>query len=362
VGNGKLFEVKVRAAFCHAPIFLIYNEHQIFKINMSSIIRWGILGCGKIANKFANDLKLVEHATLAAVASRDKSKAQEFATQYNAARFFTTYEELVSDKDVDVIYIATPHGLHYEHAMLCLKHHKAVLCEKAFALNSKQANEMIAFAREQKVFIMEAFWTKFLPQYKKVIEIIQSGVLGEIRWIQADFGFNPGEPVPQRLVDPLLGGGSLLDIGIYPVFLAQSLLGKPVEIQAAITPTVTGVDEQCAMLMKFSNGAIANLSSTLSAHTPVEAVIAGTEGRIMLKNRFHNAIGIVEVAMGKDIPQTIDVHREDGYGYQFEARHVGECLRSGLTESPVMTHQDTLQLMDTLDRVRKIAGIQYTVD
>lgn len=329
---------------------------------MSQIIRWGILGCGKIANKFANDLKLVEDATLAAVASRDEERARAFAEQYKAARYHTSYEALVNDSEVDVIYIATPHGMHHEHALLCLNHGKAVLCEKAFALNSKQAAEMIDLARKQKVFIMEAFWTKFLPQYKKVTEIIQSGVLGPIRWIQADFGFNPGEPMPQRLIDPALGGGSLLDIGIYPVFLAQSLLGKPVDIQATITPGVTGVDEQCGMLMKFSNGAIAALSSTIQAHTPVEAVIAGTEGRILWKNRFHNAIGILEIAMGKDASTPIEVYREEGYGYQFEARHVGECLRKGLTESPVMTHQDTLELMETLDRVRKIVGIKYSVD
>jgi len=329
---------------------------------MAQTIRWGILGCGKIANKFANDLKLVEDASLAAVASRDEARAQAFAQQYGTPTYFTSYEDLVSAPDVDVIYIATPHGLHHEHAMLCLQHRKAVLCEKAFTLNSRQTVEILQYAKAQRVFIMEAFWTKFLPQYQKVTEIIQSGVLGPIKWIQADFGFNPEPPVAPRLTNPLLGGGALLDIGIYPVFLAQSLLGIPVDIQAVATFYDTGVDEQCSMVMKFSSGAIATLSATLSAHTPVEAVIAGTEGRLLMKNRFHNAIGTVEIAMGKDEPTPIEVHREEGYGYQFEARHVGECLRKGLTESPVMTHNDTLQQMQTLDRIRAILGIHYPVD
>lgn len=325
-------------------------------------IRWGILGCGKIANKFANDLKLVAGATLAAVASRDEEKAKAFATQFNAETYYNNYEGMLSGAAVDVIYVATPHGLHYEHVMLCLAHGKAVLCEKAFALNRRQAEGMISFAREKKVFLMEAFWTKFLPQYKKVNEIIQAGTIGDIRWIQADFGFNPEEPVSQRIFDPALGGGSLLDVGIYPVFLALSLLGKPQEIQATVLRHATGVDEQCSMLFKYDKGQIATLSSSFATHTPVEAVIAGSKGRIMWRNRFHNAISKIEVALGKEEPQAVDVLREDGYGYQFEARHVVECLQQGLTESPVMTHADTLLQMDTLDRVRTLCSIRYPVD
>lgn len=329
---------------------------------MAKKINWGILGCGKIARKFASDLRLVEDAQLLAVGSLDRSRGEEFASAFNASRIYTDYESLASDPEVDVIYIATPHGFHYEHAMICLKNKKAVLCEKAFALNTKHAAEMIRYAKSQHVFIMEAFWTKFLPQYQKAIGIINAGTIGDIRWIQADFGFNAGDPPAQRLIDPRLGGGSLLDIGIYPVFLAQSILGKPTEIHASMTPYQTGVDEQCVMTMKFQNGALAALSSTLSSHTPVEAVIAGTEGRILLKNRFHNATSTIELAIGKEEPKVLEVFREAGFGYQFEARHVGECLRKGLIESPVMTHADTIMQMETLDAVRKICGIRYDVD
>jgi predicted dehydrogenase len=246
--------------------------------------------------------------------------------------------------------------------MLCLKHKKAVLCEKAFALNSKQVNEMVTFARDQKVFLMEAFWSRFLPQYEKVTQLINEGVIGEVKLIQADFGFRAPEPPAQRLFDPALGGGSLLDIGLYPVFLAISLLGKPVDIKATITPYPTQVDEQCAIILQFDSGALAVLSSTFAADTPVEAMIAGTRAMIRMRNRFHNSIATIDVIEGKNDPISIEVHRETGYGYQFEARHVGECLRKGLTESPVMTHQLSLDLMETLDKIRAACGIQYQSD
>jgi predicted dehydrogenase len=325
-------------------------------------IKWGILGAGKIANKFAADLKLVADAELFAVASRDKTKGEAFQKEHGAKNFFTSYDDLVSSPDVDVIYIATPHGLHYEHTLLCLQHKKAVLCEKALALNFDQVKAMIDMARKQKVFLMEAFWSRFLPQFDKILEVINSGVIGEIKLIQADFGFRAPEPPAQRLYDPELGGGSLLDIGLYPVFLAQSLLGKPTEVLATMTPYSTNVDEQCAMILKFKNGELAVLSATFAADTPVEAMIAGSKARIQMRNRFHNSVATLEVAAGKEQPSPVDVNREQGYGYQFEARHVGECLRKGLTESPVMTHQVSLDLMETLDRIKKAAGIRYKID
>lgn len=329
---------------------------------MPNKIRWGILGCGKIANKFASDLKHVANGELRAIASRDPLKLQSFATEHKPMLTFNSYEALAECPEVDAIYVATPHGMHYDHVVLCLKHKKAVLCEKAFSLNLAQARTMVDFARKQHVFLMEAFWTKFLPQYVKVMEIINSGEIGEVKLIQADFGFRAPEPRAERLHDPLLGGGSLLDIGIYPVFIAQAVLGKPTQVHAFITPYESGMDEQCVMTMKFAGGALAVLSSTFAVETPVEAMIAGTEGRIVMRNRFHNAVGTVEVVTGRGEPRVIEVHREPGFGYQFETRHVNECLLKGLTESPVMTHADTLMLMETLDRIRKSCDIRYNVD
>lgn len=329
---------------------------------MSGKIRWGILGCGNIANKFAADLRLVREAELFAVASRDETRAKEFAEVYGATHVFTTYEDLAKSA-VDVIYVATPHGLHYNHVMLCLSHGKSVLCEKAFALNARQASEMISYAREKKVFLMEAFWSKFLPQYKKVVELLNAGTIGDVRWFQADFGFRAPDPAPMRLADPLLGGGSLLDIGIYPVFFALSLFGKPERIEASMTPFPVGTDEQCCMTLTHPGGVLSSLSCSFAVDTPVQAIIAGTKGRIELKNRFHNPASSLFLVPGMDgKPEELEVYREDGHGYQFEAQHVTDCLLAQMTESPVMTHQDTMDLMETLDAIRKVCGIKYEAD
>lgn len=328
---------------------------------MRKKINWGILGAGKIAHKFANDLKLVEDAALIAVGSRDDARAKEFASKYQIPKIFTSYEALASDASVDVIYVATPHSFHREHSLICLNHGKAVLCEKAFALNSREVADMVSTARRKKVFLMEAFWTKFLPQFEKVRQMIKDGMIGDIRWIEADFGFI-SDPPAARLFDPALGGGALLDIGIYPVFLAQTLLGKPRDIQAAIVPFSSGVDRQCSVTFTYENGAMASLFSTLAADTPVEAVIAGTKGRIEMRNRFHNAVGRLFLVLNGEEPKEIEVYRESGYGYQFEARHVTECLQKGITESPTMSLDDSIQLMETLDNIRRVAGIRYSVD
>ena len=191
---------------------------------------------------------------------------------------------------------------------------------------------------------------------------MERGEIGEIKMIQADFGFKAPQPAAQRLYDPLLGGGSLLDIGLYPVFLAQSVLGRPTDVQAMVSNFETGVDEQCVMTLKFGNGALAVLSSTFAVETPVEAMVAGTQGRVHLRNRFHNAMATMELVTGRDDVRKIELFREEGFGYQFEARHVGDCLRKGLIESPVMSHADSLLLMETLDRLRQACGIRYHVD
>ena len=327
-------------------------------------IRWGILGCGNIAKKFAADLQFVEGAELIAAGSRSQSVADEFAKTFSITHSHGSYEALVNDKNADVIYIASPHGLHHEHVLLCLQNKKAVLCEKAFAINSSQALEMIAMAKQQNIFLMEALWTKFTPQFNIVQQMIRQGDLGEIQSVIADFGFIPMLPFPSRLYDPALGGGSLLDIGIYNVFIALSVFGRPDIIDACITPADTGVDEQCAITFRYNNGAIAQLFSTFSSNLATEADISGNKARIRLTPRFYNpTTAIIEFYPGRtDTKQIIPHHSEPGFGYQFQARHVCDCLRQGLTESPVMTHSDTLLTMETLDRIRASAGIHYDVD
>ncbi|GAC1302073.1 MAG: hypothetical protein NVSMB24_06020 [Mucilaginibacter sp.] len=230
-------------------------------------------------------------------------------------------------------------------------------------MNSKQATRMIDMAREKKVFLMEALWTKFHPHYLKMKEMIGQGLLGEIKSILVNFGFKPVPPIPAKLFDPALGGGSLLDIGIYNVFIALSVLGKPDQIEAAITPSSTGVDEQCAILFRYNNGPMAQLFSTFSSNLATEADICGTEGRIRLTSRFYEPSSTVEFYPERaESKQVILVDKEQGFGYQYEARHVNDCLRKGLTESPVVSFSDTLLLMDTLDKIREIAGIRYPAD
>lgn len=326
-------------------------------------IRWGILACGRIAKKFAADLRLVEGAELFAIASRDLDRAKAFAAEFPATHVLDSYEALVALKDVDVIYIASPHSHHHEHTLLCLQHGKAVLCEKAFAINSRQATEMVALAREKGVFLMEALWSRFLPHYRKVKEMMDAGMLGEVKGILANFGFKPNHPVPPRLFDPALGGGSLLDIGIYPVFLAQSLLGVPEKIMASMDRSSSGVDEQCSITFKYPNGVTANLFSTLASNLETDADIFGTSGRIRLTSRFYEPTATIQYYPGIVSTKTeIPIEREGGWGYQHEARHVQECLRAGLTESPVWGLDNTLALMQTLDRIRSAMGLVYSVD
>jgi predicted dehydrogenase len=326
-------------------------------------IRWGILGCGRIARKFAADLTLVQDARLMAVAARNLETAEAFSRDFPAPHVHGSYEALVADPEVDVIYVATPHALHHEHTLLCLENKKAVLCEKAFALNFRQAKEMVDLSRKKRVFLMEALWSKFLPQYQKLQELIKAGELGEIMTVIVDFGFIPQAPVPPRLYDPVLGGGSLLDIGIYNVFLVLSVLGRPDSIEASMTPTPEGVDQQCAALFKYKNGAMAQLFSSLSSNLGTDADIGGTKSRVRLTSRFYAPSANVELYTGREeTKQVIPVHKESGSGYQYEARHVGECLRKGQYESPVMTHDDSLLIMETMDRIRAAAGIHYAVD
>ncbi len=330
---------------------------------MADDIRWGILGCGRIARKFASDLQHVAGSRLMALGSRSRANATSFASEFPAPHIHDSYEALAGNREVDVIYVATPHSQHHEHVLLCLKHRKAVLCEKAFAINSRQAIEMVAMARAQKVFLMEALWTKFLPHFSKTMEILKSGKLGELRNVLVNFGFIPPEPVPERLYDPALGGGSLLDIGIYNVFIALSVLGRPDQIEAFMSPASTGVDDQLAVNFKYASGALAQLFSSFSTNLPTEAEISGTKGRVRLTSRFYEPGTSIEYYPGRvDSREIILFHKEPGFGYQFQARHVADCLRMGLTESPVMRHEDSLLMMETMDRIRSVAGIRYSAD
>jgi predicted dehydrogenase len=330
---------------------------------MKQKIGWGILGCGRIAGKFAEDLKLVPDAELVAVGSREQQNADAFCRKYPARFSHGSYEALVQNPEVDVIYVASPHALHHEHTLLCLRHGKHVLCEKAFAINLAQAREMVQLAQEKGLFLMEALWTKFMPHYRKLREMIAAGELGTIQNVLVNFGFKPEPPIPKRLLDPTLGGGTILDIGIYNVFIAMAVLGKPDEIDASMTPADTGIDLQCAVTFRYRNGALAQLFSTFSSNLAIEADISGDKGRIRLTTRFYEPSTQIEFYPGRvDSRTIIPVEKNPGWGYHYEIGHVNECLRKGLRESPVMSHADTLELMEVLDQIRSKAGIIYPAD
>lgn len=319
--------------------------------------KWGIIGPGKIAGKFAEDLKAVKRAELFAVASRTLPKAEEFAATFNIPHFYGSYEELVKNKEVDIIYIATPHVFHYEHTMLSLKHKKAVLCEKPFAMDAAQVEKMIATAEKENAFLMEALWTYFLPHYRYLLELVKSGKYGKIQKLEADFGFKAPFLPAKRLYNKSLGGGSLLDIGIYPAFAALSLLGQPDEIVASAIFCDTGVDESCKMEFKYKTGAIAQLSCSINETTPTTAVISFEFATVILKSRFHEPTTIEVTANGKKEEIIFKVSTR---GYNYEAEHVQQMLLENRKESTVMTFEKSRQLIGILDTVRKKINLDYT--
>lgn len=319
-------------------------------------IKWGIIGLGKIANKFASDLLKTKGSKLYAVASRNQDKADSFALQFNARFAYDSYEALAKNPNIDAVYIATPHSFHKEHTLLCLKNKKAVLCEKPFAMNRQEVEEMMAMATENNLLLMEALWTYFLPHYQYVLEELQSKRFGNITKLEADFGFNPIIDITSRVFQKSLGGGSLLDIGIYPVFAALSTLGKPVDIEAKATFFENGVDSSCDIIFNYRDGVKAFLKSTLLEKTPTEAIFYCEKGIIKINSRFHQPTSVTLVYDGKE--ETL----EFGYksiGYNFEILHFNELLRQGKTESPIMTYDFSLNLIKLLDEVRQRIGLEY---
>lgn len=321
-------------------------------------IRWGILACGGIARKFADDLTHAKNGHLAAVSSRDIKRAQEFASHYDTSvKAFGSYEDMLSSGEIDVVYIASPHGLHYEHTMLCLEAGIPVLCEKAFAINSKQVAAMIAKAREKKLFLMEALWTRFHPSIAKLQEIIASGVIGDIKHVVADFGFKAEYDEQARWFNPHLTGGSLLDIGIYPLFISKLLLGQPLEMKATGVMAPSGVDMNCSIATKYASGATASLFSTFAAQTDTTCTVYGTLGKIYMHPRFHETKGMTLTIYGGE--ETVIETERLGWGYSYEADAVQVDLHAGRTENAWMSHQFSQELMGLLDEIRSQIGLTY---
>lgn len=326
-----------------------------------SSVRWGILGTGRIAGVFAEALQSLDEAQLLAVGSRSIGTADAFGDRFNVPRRYASYAELAADPDIDIVYVATPHTMHAENCLLCLRHGKAVLCEKPFTINAGQAAEVIAVARERGLFLMEAMWTRFLPAIVRVRDLVAAGAIGEVRMIASDFGFRAGVDPHSRLFNPTLGGGSLLDVGVYTVSLTSMIFGgEPERIATMAHLGATGVDETAAMILGYSGGRIALLWSAIRTDTPHETTIMGTEGMIRIHPQWWRARTITLNRKGR-ADDVIDLPY-DGNGYQFEAIEAMRCLRAGLGESAIMPLDETLSIMRTLDATRAQWGLKYPME
>ncbi len=323
---------------------------------MSKNIRWGIAGLGNIAGKFAEDLGLVKGGELYAVASRSSERAQAFAKTHQAPKSYGSYEEMFADSDVDAVYIATPHTSHAALAISAMEHGKHVLCEKPAGLNSTQVASMVKTARNQGVFLMEALWSRFNPTIRRVKEMVSSGEIGEIRYLHADFAFYALDRSEEgRLLNPEMAGGSLLDIGIYPVFIAYLLLGNPLRLNAVSRFYKTGVEIQTSMIFEYEQ-AQAILYSGLNSKSEMKAEISGERGSVFIQPRWHET-------QGYTIEKDGELHHFElptvGKGYTYEIEEVHSCLEKGLTESTLWSHQNSLDLIGLLDEIRQQTGVEF---
>lgn len=323
-------------------------------------VRWGILGTGKISRAFAEALKDTPGAVLAAVASRGIDGAQDFAREFGAAAAYGSYQELADAADVDIVYIGTPHPMHAENALMALRAGKGVLCEKAFTMNRREAGEVVALARERRLFLMEAMWTRFMPALAEVRRIIASGEIGRVHQVSADFGFKATQGPEHRIFNPVLGGGALLDLGIYPLSIAAALLGPVASVRALSEMGPTGVDIQTAFTLRHENGALSACSCSLRARTPCELTVSGELGHVRMNTMFHRANSI-SVVLADGSARTVDTPFI-GNGYAHEAIEAQRCLQAGLIESPGMTHDETLALMGVMDEIREQIGLRYPAD
>jgi predicted dehydrogenase len=327
---------------------------------MSDAVRWGILGTGKIARAFAAALKDTPGAVLAGVASRNIDSAEAFGREFGALACYGSYQALADAPDIDLIYIGTPHPMHAGNALMALNAGKGVLCEKAFTINRREAAEVVALAREKKLFLMEAMWTRFMPALAEVRRIAASGEIGTVSQVIADFGFAAQVGPEHRVFDPALGGGALLDLGIYPLSIAADLLGPVESVQAQAQMGPTGVDLQTGFVLKHRGGGLSIGACSLRARTPVQLTVSGELGHVRMNTQFHKTESVT-VVLADGTSHTVHTPYI-GNGYAHEAIEAQRCFLAGLIESPRMTHDETLALMDVLDTVRAQIGLKYAAD
>lgn len=326
---------------------------------MGARTRWGILATGGIAAAFVADLALLPDAEVVAVGSRRLDSAKAFATVHGIPRAHGSWAELAADPDVDVVYVATPHSAHHAATQVCLSAGKPVLCEKPLTLDRASAAELVAMARERGLFLMEAMWTRTLPAIRRMRELVADGAIGEVTAVHADFGIAGPFPPTHRVRARELGGGALLDLGVYPVTIAHLLLGVPKRISAQATLTPEGVDGNTAMIFGYEGGALATLHCGIEGAGPVSATVVGTRGRITVPEDFYRTTGLTVVRDGQ-VEQVTFPREGNGMGY--EAEEVMACLADGRVESELVPLSTTLEVMGILDEVRSMIGVTYAVD
>lgn len=325
-----------------------------------SPVRFGILGTGVIAGQLAAAFADAAGCELVAVGSRKAASAEAFAERWHVPTAHGSYEALCADPQVDVVYVATPNALHCDNTLLAIANGKAVLCEKPFAINATEARRMVAAARDRGVFLMEAMWTRFLPLWTELRARIADGAIGEGRLLSADFGFRADYEPDTILFNPAMGGGALLDVGVYPVALAHMLWGPPDTLTAVATKTPNGVDDQTAAALQFPTGAIALISASLSTETHQDATLSGTKARL----RIHRPWWRPDTAtITNEDDSTEEIHLGFlGNGYPHELLEVARCVRQGLQESPTMPLSETIAVMETLDKIRTAIALRYPME
>jgi predicted dehydrogenase len=323
-------------------------------------IRWGILGTGSIARRFADGISHLEEVDIAAVGSRHEHSANRFGQDFKIQNRHEDYAALVADPDVDVVYVATPHVCHKEHAALCLNKGKAVLCEKPLTVNAEDARELINLARDNNLFLMEGMWTRFFPLMVRLRALISEGVIGEPRMLTADFGIREELNPSGRKFNLALGGGALLDVGVYCVSLACMMFGKPQEVTGCAYLGQTGVDEQSAAVLKYSNGQLAILSAAIRTRTPQEATIIGTEDYIRINQPWWrpHALSVIGPTGKADVVEANYI----GNGFAHEALEVQDCLQRGLLESSTMPLTDSLSTIEVMDELRRQWNLSYPLE
>jgi len=324
---------------------------------MAETIRWGILGTGGIAHAFASDLR-DNGFTIAAVGSRSQDSADAFASEFGIPNAHPSYEALAADPDVDVIYVSTPHPFHAENATLALNGGKHVLVEKPFTINQAEAKRVVDLAAEKKLVVLEAMWTRFLPHMIRLREIIAAGTLGDVRTVIADHNQNLPKDPGHRLQNPALGGGALLDLGIYPVSFAWDVLGAPTGVSAISSPTPTGVDRQTAIVLGYADGQQALLHTALDTAGPNEAAVIGTEGWVKLHGTFYVPTTITVHNAQNEVVETFE-QEVGSRGMQFQAWEVERLIAAGQVVGEILPPEQTVAIMGTLDEVRRIIGLKY---